>query len=454
MRRSLLAGVLLAGTVLSPTVAQAQDAAAPTDAQIIAEMRAELAALRARVDELEGRTRAAESSIAVQAEGQQEIRTAIAEVEAAPATTTAFKGAPQISSDSGWTFKPRGRVMVDAGTISAPEGIDDGFGSKLRRVRLGVQGDMPGGFGYKVEADFAGNEVDLTDAFLSYEDGGFEVRAGQFNNFQSLEELTSSLNTSFIERAAFTDAFGFRRKVGVGGQWSGGDVLVQAGAFADNSETLPDGSRSYDARIVFMPKTSFGQLHLGASVHQTDLDDGETVRYRQRPLVNFTSVRPVNTGSLDATGEFGYGAEAALISGPFHFAGEAFWQQPELVAAASDPTFFGGYVEAGVFLTPGDSRGYKGGTFDRIKPSSPVGEGGFGAVQFNLRYDRLDLSADGIAGGTQDGYYASLIWSPTAYTRLMLNYGHLEYGDAAVPAANGDRDYAIDVVGARAQVDF
>ncbi|HAV79428.1 MAG TPA: porin, partial [Erythrobacter sp.] len=42
------------------------------------------------------------------------------------------------------------------------------------------------------------------DAILSYEDGPLEVAVGQHNNFQSLEELTSSLHTTFIERAAFT----------------------------------------------------------------------------------------------------------------------------------------------------------------------------------------------------------------------------------------------------------
>ena len=79
---------------------------------------------------------------------------------------------------------------------------------------------------------------------------------------------------------------------------------------------------------------------------------------------------------------------------------------------------------------------------------------GQGAIQINLRYDYLDLSDASINGGTQDGYLASLIWTPTAYTRLMLNYGHLVYGDAAIIAAGSDRDYAVDSFGMRAQIDF
>jgi phosphate-selective porin OprO/OprP len=36
----------------------------------------------------------------------------------------------------------------------------------------------------------------------------------------------------------------------------------------------------------------------------------------------------------------------------------------------------------------------------------------------------------------------------------MLNYARLSYDDAAIAEADGDRDYSIDVIGARAQVDF
>lgn len=450
MYRPFAAACLLATSALTPTYASAQESA-KSDSEVIAEMKAQLETMQARIDELERRAEERAAAVPTQA----------APIPAPPPsakpeaeTAIAFKGAPEIKAPGGWSFKPRGRVMIDAGTISAPDGIADGFGSEARRVRLGVQGDIPGGFGYKIEADFAGDEVALTDALLSYEAGDLELTVGQFNNFQSMEELTSSLNTSFIERAAFTDAFGFERKVGIGAEYGSGDMLLQVGAFTDNSADLPDGTRSYDARIVFMPEIGGGRLHLGGSVHQTDFDTGATTRFRQRPLVHFTSVRPVNTGNIGADSQFGYGAEAAYISGPFHLAGEAFWQNVDRPGALADPTFFGAYAEAGVFLTRGDTRGYKGGKFDRIKPANPVGKGGIGAIQFNLRYDHLDLSDAGIVGGTQDGYFASLIWTPATYTRFMINYGRLEYTDAAIPTAGGATDYGIDVIGARAQIDF
>ena len=92
--------------------------------------------------------------------------------------------------------------------------------------------------------------------------------------------------------------------------------------------------------------------------------------------------------------------------------------------------------------------------FDRTKPQRPVGEGGFGSLQFTLRYDHLDLNDAGILGGRQAGYLASLIWKPTDYTALLVNYGRLQYEDAVLPAANGDTSYGVDAFGVRAQIDF
>lgn len=439
--------------------AAAQDSAAV--AQELAQMRAQMAAMASRIDTLETQLQAAKAEAqAATTAANSASASAAAATEAAkaePATKIAFKGAPEITGKGGWSFKPRGRLQMDAGFVDSPDstGRPDGFGATLRRARIGAQGDIPGGFGYKFEVDFAGDVVTLTDAFLTYKDGALTVTAGQHNSFQSLEELTSSLHTSFIERAAFTDAFGFERRLGVSAEIAKGDLLLQGGVFTDNNSALPTGNVGLDGRVVFAPKVGNGHLHLGGSVHQYSINStGATVRYRQRPLVAFTSERFINTGNLSAKGELGYGIEAAYVGGPLHVAGEAFWQKVDRPGALADPTFFGGYAEVGLFLTRGDTRGYKGGTFDRVKPKNPVGKGGFGAVQVNLRYDHLDLVDAGIVGGKQAGYQGSIVWTLTDYTKLLLNYGRMQYTDAVYAAAGGDRDYAVDVLGMRAQIDF
>ena len=439
-RLSLMAAALSC-TMSTPLLAQ--DVTLPADE--LAAMRAQLAAMNARIDQLEGELAATKAEAAE-----------AGQVVDAPAPAADSEPVSTLAKSDGWSFKPRGRLMFDAGFTNAPDstGASDGFGNEVRRARLGASGDMPGGFGYKFEVDFAGNEISVADAILSYENGPVEIAIGQHNNFQSLEELTSSLHTTFIERAAFTDAFGFERRLGASITYARGDVLAQAGVFTDNLEDTDSKNRGADARIVFMPKAGDTQLHFGGSFHYNDLDDpAAQLRYRQRPLVHFTSQRFIDTRSMGADSETGYGLEAAAIAGRFHAAAEGYWQSVNMPGVTDDPTFFGGYVEAGVFLTD-DTRGYKGGKFDRTKPSSPVGEGGIGSVQFTLRYDHLDLNDAGIVGGRQAGYFAALVWKPTDYTALMLNYGRLQYTDAILPTASGDTSYGVDAIGMRAQIDF
>ncbi|NJS15793.1 MAG: porin, partial [Sphingopyxis sp.] len=350
------------------------------------------------------------------------------------------------------------RLQVDAGTVDAPDGLSVpgvGFASRVRRVRLGFEGTVPGGFGYKVEADFAGSTVELADALISYTDGGTMFTVGQHDNFQGLERISSSTVGSFMERASFNEAFNFERKLGVSITQEAGPVLIQAGVFTDAiSDLAANGNDAVgvDGRIVYAPKLGKAQLHLAASGHWRDMPvtQAET-RYRSRPQIRTTDIRFVATGLLTTEQEQQLGLEAAVISGPFHAAAEAHWLTASIPGLV-DPTFFGTSVEAGLFLTD-DSRGYGKGMFRAIKVKNPVGQGGLGAWQVNVRYDHLDLTDGPITGGTQDAYMASLIWTPIDYVRFMLNYAKLDVRGAAVPIA-GDRSYGVDTLGMRAQVSF
>jgi len=436
-RKSLLIGLAVVAAVSMSGYAYAEDSKSEVEI-----LRAEVVALKAQM--------AAISEKLDSAAKAQEEKSKI-EVK--------WKGAPEIKGDGGWSFKPRGRIQYDVGTVNAPNAIVDpglGFANEARRIRLGASGKIPGGFGFKMEADLTNGEVVLTDAFFTYKDKGLTITAGQQNPFQGLEELSSSNDTSFIERSAWTDAFDFKRRVGLSAQYASGPVLVQGGVFTDNITDLgDDGNNSIglEGRVAVAPKIGDTQLHFGGSYHWYDFGDTiTTARYRQRPLVHVTDTRFINTGNISAAkSQASYGLEAAAIAGRFHAAAETHWLKLNRTGFA-DPTFFGGSIEAGIFLTD-DTRRYKNGYFDAVKVKNPVGKGGFGALQFNVRYDHLDLNDAGIIGGIQESYQASLIWTPVDYVRFMLNYGNLSYKDAAI-AAGATRDYSVDVVGARAQFSF
>lgn len=371
------------------------------------------------------------------------------------------RGAPRLESESGWSIKPRGRLQLDAAKLDLPAFLPPGATGKsdaeVRRFYLGVEGAIPGGFGYRIEADFAGGEVAMTDAYLTYEPAdGLTLTLGQQKTFQGMDDMTSDLFTTMLERAAFTSAFGFERRLGFSGVYETGELTVQVGAFLDDIEALSDPGHdkfSLDARVVYSPKIGNGRLHVGGSAHWRELSDtASNVRYRARPFVHATDLRLVDTGTFGATAERSFGAELAYTTGPFHAIVEGHRKiasRPGLPNAS----FEGGYAEVGMVITPGDAPSYKDGNFDRLSPSRPVSAGGIGAIQLNARYDHLDLDDGAILGGRQQALGLSAIWAPVNRLRFVLNYGHLWIDGAAVPAGT-DRDYTVDTFGIRAQVDF
>ncbi|MCJ8191341.1 OprO/OprP family phosphate-selective porin [Sphingomicrobium aestuariivivum] len=459
MAKLITTAPLALGIALAANPAHAQDITTE-EAQAMLErleaLEAESAELRARLTAAEA---AAAEATAVAAAAQADTTAVQAEVEVAKEEAAKTPTISSFKKADGFTLKPRGRLQFDMGGVGAPDAIDeDGLGNstEVRRARLGVSGDLPGDFGYKFELDFADSEVAFTDALVTYETGDATFTLGQHNNFQGLEEITSSNDISFMERAAFTDAFGFERRLGVSAEYGAGDLTVWGGVFSSNISDLGDDGEqgySFDTRAVFSPSVGDAQLHFGGSLHWRDLDnDGRSVRYRQRPQLHVTDVRFLNTGSLPTYTELNYGLEAAALFDRFHIAAEGHWMKPDVIFG-EDPTFFGGYAEIGYVFTPGYERGYSGGKFKGVAPVKNGSWSGFGALSGNLRYDRLDLSDNGIVGGTQDAIMASLSWSPNAYMRFLVNYANIAYEDAAISAA-GDRDYDVDVVGARAQFAF
>jgi phosphate-selective porin OprO and OprP len=433
----------VAMSVPSPALAQSDDAEMAELRSEVAALKQQLAAISAKLDAVAAVPVAAAAAVP-EKKGGPEIK---------------FKGAPEISTADGWSFKPRGRLQVDMGSVNPSgtvAGNSLGTATEFRRAYLGVEGSIPGGFGYRVEADFANSAVDLTDVYLTYKTGDGTITLGQHKPFWGLEEMTSDLFTSFTERAAFHGAFGFERRVGLSASYAGKTVLVQGGVFTDNAADLnsdTNNSRSFDGRVVFMPKLGGTQLHLGGSAHFRKFNDAATTgRYRARPFTHTTDVRFVDTRAFTATGERSFGLEGFANNGRFHAQAEGHWLKSNRPGALADPSFFGGYAELGYFLT-GDTLGYKNGAVDRTKVSKPLGKGGMGALQINARYDYLDLIDSGVIGGKQETLGLSLVWIPIDYVRFIANYGHLKLTDAAI-IASGSNDYDADVVGLRAQIDF
>src|SRR5687768_14083950 len=403
--------------------------------------------------------------------------------------TPSWKGAPVMAdADAGWSFKPRGRIQYDVGYIGNPGDAiatrNLGFNSRVRRVRLGVEGTIPGDFGYKFEMDYANGAVGFGDVILTYnpKDEPWSIILGNHETHNGLEQISSSRFLSFLERAQMNDAFVNTRRIvlSVGLQDKANVMRFAAGIFTGHTI---DGGFDNDgwiaaARATYSPQALGGMVHIGANAQFRHFQSnaGATVsnsinapstnqqaRYRARPFLQTTDVRFVDTGAFAARSDTILGVELAGIFGPIHVAGEAQWTKVNayspgdratgldafptatFLVPSGDPSFFGWYAEAGYFLT-GETRGYKNGLWDRTKVARPLSKGGSGAFQVNARYDYLDLNSRAIQqgftnnfttgafaasnnagrGGAQSGMLASLIWIPEDYLRLLLQVSHVE----------------------------
>jgi len=486
-----LAAVLLAGTALTlsaPALGQelpaAQEAPDPTEPDA-SDAAADAAIAAAQpVDD-------ASSQIELLQAQVEALQASLAQIQAQMVKTTpSWKGAPLYEDkDEGWSFKPRGRLQYDAGYVSNPNDNvitrNLGFNARARRIRLGAEGTIPGGFGYKFEMDFANAAVGFGDAILTYVPKGkpWSLAIGNHETFNGLEQMTSSRFTSFIERAAFDDAFINTRRIGAsfGLANKAGTARFNAGLFAAHSidDRLDNDGWIAALRGTYAPLMGTTQLHLGANYQHREFqtNNGATVatssgqpsvnqlgRYRARPFSQLTDVRFVDTGAFAARSDDIFGLEFGAIHKSLHFAAEGqylrsnaygpgatfdgddpldFFPSASVTTASGDPSFWGAYAEAGYFFT-GETRGYKNGTWDRTKVLKPLSKGGWGALQLNGRVDYLDLDskklknafsnnfATGVAtpsinlvrGGKQLGLLASLVWIPEDYFRMYFQYSH------------------------------
>lgn len=360
-------------------------------------------------------------------------------------------------SESGWQIKPRWRLQYDVAEIDGPDGLrGEGTFNAIRRARLGFDIKMPHGFSARIDGEVHADPPVLVDAYVGWKKDAVSVVVGQQKAVTPIDLHGSNLNTSFMERPSFYNAFNFGRGTGIMASFEKKNFGVHGAVYTDSLIQLNDvkgNSVSTGVRAYWSPKVKETYFHIAGSFNNRDLNDFAKVstRYRQRPFVRITDQRYVGTPGLLVDSETRYGVEAAAVRKRAHFVGEVHWLEANR-ASASDLRFFGGYVEAGIFLT-NDTRPLKGGYFGTIKPTKPVGSGGIGAVQVNVRYDRLDLNSDGITGGKQDGYLASVVWAPVEFVKLMVNYAKLDYTNAVVKVAGSGR-YSVDVIGARFQISY
>jgi phosphate-selective porin len=155
-----------------------------------------------------------------------------------------WKGAPEFTSadEKKFKFKVRGRLDTDYNKIDQDTPITfapDVSATALRRARIGVEGVMFYDWKYILEVDFANDVTSVKDAYLQYTGLPVHLTVGHFKTYNSLEHMTSSNYITFMERAAFIEAFGIDRLIGAGASYAGNNWTLSAGVFGDTGAPNP-----------------------------------------------------------------------------------------------------------------------------------------------------------------------------------------------------------------------
>lgn len=457
---SRLTVIACAVCMLSTRVANAQ-----TTDQLLELVRQQAA----QIEALDGRLKSLEKQLASQGLAPSAVAhdntSSVASQPPAPSpggsTTIRWKGGPELTSDDRRaSAKLRGRVLSDAWNVSS--GVDDvdyPTGTEIRAARLGIEGRLAPVLTYRMEADFAGEQVVLKDAFLQYQGASpLTVTVGNFKPFFSMENLTGLPRVTFMERA-LPNVFAISESIGLGVATNGDNWSVGAGAFGETPGTSLESHEGYGgaARATYAPLLDKDRLiHLGISGYHKHLgaDAGRNFRIRQRPESRIFSTRLVDTGTIDADSTAALGLEFAAIWGPFSLQGEYMRNRVDYTAQPA-ATFDGAYGFASWFVT-GESRAYNAtnGTIARLRPNRSLGDGGWGALELALRVSAIDLIDGAAQGGSADNVTLGINWYLTEYSRLMMNWVRFDVDGSAATQPFGSAVHEGDALGVRFQVDW
>ncbi|MHC9085933.1 OprO/OprP family phosphate-selective porin [Luteimonas sp. RIT-PG2_3] len=350
----------------------------------LAELKAQLASLQAKVAELEVRTDA-QSDINI---GTQENLDKIATTSPVVDTKGGFK---ITSADKKFEVSLGGRIHFDTYAFDRDIAATTGT-TEFRRARLTLQGKAYG-WEYKVEQDFAGgsNLDGLRDAYIAKSALGGKFTIGHFKPYRSMEELTSSNEILMMERpfSSATGLFSGRQfQQGVGylradtNYTAGFSVFNLRGAAGTRNEGVGAAGR-----VTFAPiNTETSTLHFGgwASHENVNLGSGDlaaTANYagRRGPALTIATTTAGSRNTVSA-----YGLEAAGSFGPLFFQGEyanSTFGQPSGVD--QDVTTW--YLQ-GSWLLNGGHKAYK--SSNGIFASPKVGDRGL--WELTARYDFIE----------------------------------------------------------------
>ena len=370
---------------------------------------------------------------------------------------------------------PGGRVFLDTAAFSQnpvdKARWDEQNGVEFRAARLSLSGAGFDVIKYKVEFDFAGtNSVEAKDIYFQITDLPLlqNVKIGHFKEPFSLDKLTSSRFTTFMERNVGSLAIAPGRHIGVmaHGVIEGENATYAIGYFTEKDD---DGGRIQDdvmggavtMRATYLPwydeaTEGRGLIHTGiAFSHRNAFNNEYTIEFHpESELAHENSLLLTDVRTREMLG-----MEFAAVYGPLSFQSEYCVNWIDRTAH-DNSRMQGVYAYFSYFLT-GENRVYNRhkGTFDRVRPFENFFRVrdqngnvymGKGAWELKYRYSWLDAYDSGLLDYDYVGdHTVGVNWYLNPYTRFMLEYIH-----SGINQNQGAGVGDLNIFQARAQIDF
>ena len=214
-----------------------------------------------------------------------------------------------------------------------------------------------------------------------------------------------------------------------------------------------------NGRATWEPVFDTGKIvHLGLSgFYRTALKSGDVedaVRLSDRPNIRVDNGNIADTGVITGVRSLRYGgAEAAGVFGALTVAGEIGRLWLDRTDASNE--HFTGYYGYAAYMLTGETRPFRGGNFDRVRPFKELGKDGLGAFELAVRYDHLDLENTPLlarAGNDASSLTVGLNWYFNPYAKLMFNWIRFS-GDNTPLDPVGDETEG-DALATRLHLDF
>jgi phosphate-selective porin OprO and OprP len=442
------------GFVSLTAMAFAAPVNAQTDAERIRELEARVSAQEALIQSLAGRLDALTRPV-VSAGASAETASTVAQARTASAAPQpqGVSRLPEITTSDGVTIKPRGRLQAEALLVNSGDGATP-TGTQLRRIQIGAEGKIGGGFRYSAEVSYAGSRLGLEDVLIAYQAGpSNEILVGYFKPPATSDDMTSDNYTLFLERSAYANLFAPGRRIGIGFNHFGRNWGLRATLSGERDDATLDVNRQEGMVVSGRAHVNLlgggNVLHLaGSSYYTRSSSTDRAFAFSQKPEAN-RAIATINTGTFAARSGLFFGGEAAFEHGPLLVQAEGGTLGFDGSASGINPRFWGWAAQASWRIT-GETRVYdpKSGVFGRVIPSHPVGSGGTGAIEFGARFGQVDLTDGLIVGGRMTTLGAVINWYPVTHARFSTNVIRATTQSPGV----ADRDQTL--VAVRAAVDW